>query len=45
MKFFEAFTQVRRQMGIILNTESDVRWMCTKIVNDNRKVFDSLGKS
>lgn len=45
MNFLEAVTEVRRKMGIILPTESDTRWLCVKIVNDNREVFDALAKS
>ena len=41
----EAVTEVRRKMGIILPTESDTRWLCTKIINDNREVFDALAKT
>ncbi len=42
MKFFEALTEVRRKMGIILRTESDMIWLCNKVVRENKKVFDSL---
>lgn len=42
MNFTEAFTEVRRKMGIIYLTASDTEWLCRKIVNGNREVFDSL---
>jgi hypothetical protein len=42
MNFIEAFTEVRRRMGFIGFSKSDTEWLCRKIVNDNRKVFDAL---
>ena len=42
MNLFEAITEVRRKMGFIFINQSDTEWLCRKIVNDNRKVFDSL---
>ena len=42
MNFFEAVTEIRRKMGFIYPTKSDTEWLCRKIVNDNREVFDAL---
>jgi hypothetical protein len=42
MKFLEAVTEVRRRMGFITMSKGDVEWMCRKIINDNREVFDAL---
>jgi hypothetical protein len=43
MRFVDALNEVRRKIGVInLNDKSDVEWMCRKIINDNREVFDAL---
>jgi hypothetical protein len=45
VNFFEAVTQIRRKMGLILPIQSDIEWQCRKIINDNREVFDALAQS
>lgn len=46
MNFKETITECRRKTGFIKpNDRSDIEWMCNKIINENREVFDALGKS
>ena len=42
MKFWDAVTEVRRKMGILLQTKGDIEWICRKVVSENREVFDRL---
>ena len=42
MNLLEAITEVRRKLGIVLPIESDMIWLCEKVVRENKKVFDAL---
>ena len=42
MNLYEASKTVRRRMGIITISKSDIEWLCKKIVCENQKVFDAL---
>jgi NTP pyrophosphatase (non-canonical NTP hydrolase) len=39
----EACTQIRRKLGFINpNSKEDIEWMCRKIIEENKEVFDAL---
>ena len=42
MRLFDAVTDVRRKMGLILPIKGDIEWMCRNVVSENREVFDRL---
>lgn len=45
MSFREALIEIRRKIGLInFNSKEDVEWLCHRIINTNRKVFDELAK-
>jgi NTP pyrophosphatase (non-canonical NTP hydrolase) len=43
MNVKEASNEVRRKLGFINpNSKSDIEWMCRKIIEENKEVFDAL---
>jgi len=43
MNIREACIETRRKLGFINpNSKSDIEWMCRKIIEEHKEVFDAL---
>jgi NTP pyrophosphatase (non-canonical NTP hydrolase) len=46
MNLRDGVSEVRRKIGVLRpNNKADIEWLCRKIVEENREVFDRLAKT